>query len=76
MTTSSKHFSPSQYRSYLLRLWLADADSQSPWRIALINPKTGERRGFVDFECLVDFLRAELPAQPESQSQDAGESLS
>lgn len=51
---------PSPYRSYLLRLWLEDIESKTPWRIALINPQTGDRRGFVDFGQLVDFLMKEL----------------
>jgi hypothetical protein len=50
----------SRYRSYLLRFWLEDARSKFPWKITLINPQTGERRGFVDFDRFVDYLREKV----------------
>ena len=62
----SNHKSPSQYRSYLLRIWLEDDSSTSSWRIALIDPKTDDRRGFTNFEQLVDFLREDALDKPDS----------
>lgn len=50
----------SKYQSYLLRLWIEDRRSESPWRIVLINAQTGDRWGFADFERFVDFLRTEI----------------
>ena len=72
MTAPNKDIPPSQYRSYLLRLWLEDAPSKTPWRIVLINPQTGKRWGFVDFGHLVDFLK-EGQLKDETTSEDVHE---
>ena len=52
------------YLSYLLRLWRAGAEKDSPpgderltWRASLQSPQTGERVGFLSLEKLFDFLR-------------------
>ena len=65
MTETDKNKPYPQYQSYLLRVWAEDPQSELPWRIALINPQTGGRRGFADFERLVDFLRGELPGESD-----------
>ena len=58
--TGADHKTSISYRSYLLRLWLEEAVEDPAWRIALIDPQTGERRGFSDFEHLVNFLMKEM----------------
>jgi len=76
MTESGKNISPSQYRAYLLRIWMEDTQSESSWRIVLINPQTGDRRGFVDFEHLVDFLLGELSGEAVPSSNELGKTFS
>lgn len=44
-----------KYRSYLLRLWRADALDQC-WRASLEDLRTGERFGFESLEHLFTFL--------------------
>lgn len=68
---TEKKFPPSQYCSYLLRLWNADSIDQSPWRIVLINLQTGNRQGFSDFEQLANFLREVLPGEVDPISKEA-----
>ena len=70
---TEKNYPPISFHSYLLRLWLEDTLSKTPWRIVLINPQTGERQGFVDFERLVDFLKGELLEETEITSEDVHE---
>jgi len=72
MMTEKNHL-PIHFRSYLLRLWLEGAPSQTQWRIVLINPRTGNRRGFADFGCLVEFLKEELPQEAAITSKDIHE---
>jgi hypothetical protein len=64
MLTMSETYEHS-YRSYLLRVWIEDHRSESPWRIVLINTQTGDRRGFADFKRFVDFLQAEIPGKED-----------
>jgi len=52
--------SPPPYLSYLLRLWLAGDTDQPQWRAALIDPQTGERRGFANLEALTAYLQARM----------------
>ncbi|MEW5828704.1 MAG: hypothetical protein AB1846_07420 [Chloroflexota bacterium] len=73
MTQPEKQSHPSPYRSFLLRLWMEDARSKTPWRIVLIDIQTGSRRGFVDFTKLAEFLEGELPDEQDPGSQSAGE---
>jgi hypothetical protein len=49
---------PDNYHAYLLRFWRDDA--QSPWRIILIDPHTGEQHGFPSCVDLYAFLDDEL----------------
>ena len=45
------------YYSYLLRIWVeSQKDSDPIWRIMLLDPKTGEKKGFHSIEALLDFL--------------------
>jgi hypothetical protein len=60
----------SAYFSYLLRLWLAGDDDRSEWRIALIDPQTGERRGFISLEALTAFLQTRMEAATSSQAMN------
>ena len=68
----------SAYFSYLLRLWLAGDDGQPEWRLALIDPQTGEQHGFASLEALTTFLQTRMeaatPSQPPpNRSADSGE---
>jgi len=70
--------SPLPHFSYLLRLWLAGDDDQPEWRLALIEPQTGEQHGFTCPEALAAFLQARMeaaiPSQPlPNRSTDLGE---
>lgn len=62
---------PSPYLSYLLRLWLAGDDDQPDWRLALVDPQTGEARGFASLEELTAFLQArmEVPTSTDSEGR-------
>jgi hypothetical protein len=48
-------YQPSDYRSYLLRLWRADGDGEPVWRASLEDAVSGERRGFATVEALAPF---------------------
>ena len=67
---TDKNYSPICFRSFLLRLWLESAPGKTQWRIVLINPRTGDRRGFSDFGHLVDFLKEEPPDEETINSRD------
>ncbi len=43
------------YLAFLLRLWRED--KSGPWRALLVDPHTGERRGFADLGKLFVFLQ-------------------
>ncbi|RPJ04209.1 MAG: hypothetical protein EHM37_23555 [Deltaproteobacteria bacterium] len=47
----------SNYKAYLLRLWLAGDGDQPEWRASLEDPGTGEVRGFSDLDEMVEFLK-------------------
>jgi hypothetical protein len=47
----------SGYRSYLVRMWW-DANLTS-WRVKLVNPHTGEERGFATLDDLFAFLTSD-----------------
>ena len=47
----------SNYKAYLLRLWLAGDGDQPEWRASLEDPGTGEVRGFSDLEEMLEFLK-------------------
>jgi hypothetical protein len=46
---------PSEYRSYLLRLWLESNDPPA-WRAILESPVNGERHGFSNLQELFKFV--------------------
>jgi hypothetical protein len=52
--------SPPPYLSYLLRLWLAGDNDPTEWRAALIDPLTGERRGFANLEEMTAYLQGKM----------------
>jgi hypothetical protein len=45
----------SEYRSYLLRMWLESNDPPA-WRAILESPVNGERHGFADLQELYKFI--------------------
>lgn len=49
-----------KHHSYLLRMWEENSQIESPWRIVLVDPHTGERWGFSDLQRLLVFLQAEM----------------
>jgi hypothetical protein len=44
----------SNYLAYLLRLWREDKNT--PWRVSIEDPHTGERRSFANLKALIAFL--------------------
>lgn len=50
---------PSDYHSYLLRLWRTQADGRPAWRASLESPQTGTRQGFVSLQELFVYLAQE-----------------
>ena len=65
----------SSYRSYLLRLWHESGAELAPWRIVLVNPRTGERQAFTEVEQLTMFLNEqihEIESQQGKILQDQG----
>lgn len=44
---------------YLLRLWPGGDEGDPRWRVALISPDDGQRRGFATLEALCAFLHQE-----------------
>jgi hypothetical protein len=55
--------SPARYQTYLLTAW--QERSQNPavptvWRFSLLDPSTGQRRGFASLEALMAALRQAL----------------
>jgi hypothetical protein len=68
-----------EYRSYLLRLWQADAPGEGPrsggvaWHGSLESSLTGERQGFANLDELIEFLRNQTGMAVEvegNQNQD------
>ena len=47
-----------EYRAYLLRLWRESKNSG--WRVLLVNPNSGEKKGFTTVADLIPFLENEL----------------
>ena len=61
------------YRSFLLRLWeetSQQAKLPGIWRFSLEDPHTGERRGFVNLEALVVFLRKQIGGSEDDPQAD------
>ena len=46
------------YFSYLLRIWQENDREVPVWRASLEDPQTGQRRGFLDLDALIDFIHA------------------
>jgi hypothetical protein len=61
---------PSNYLSYLLRLWGAGNGAESTWRASLENPMTGERHGFASLKDLFAFLQAQADDQAGPAPRD------
>jgi hypothetical protein len=62
-----------RYHAYVLRFWREGgppADPPAVWRFSLEDVETGERRGFINLDTLVAFLRT-LSA-PEHSGTDPG----
>jgi hypothetical protein len=58
----------SNYHAWLLRLWRETPDA--PWRIALENVNTGERKGFADLATLTVYLQAISAGQESTLTSD------
>jgi hypothetical protein len=57
----------------MLRLWQEPGDASEHstfWRFVLEEPKTGQRRGFMEFKALVSFLEKELRRQEAIEESD------
>jgi hypothetical protein len=61
--------SPPPYLSYLLRLWLAGDNDPPEWRAALLDPLTGERRGFASLEAMTTFLQGKMAEYTRGESR-------
>lgn len=49
---------PSDYQSYLLRLWRAK-EGEGGWRASLESAQTGERKGFATLDALFEYVRSQ-----------------
>ncbi len=61
----------SQYRVYLLRLWVEGGSEAQPagrWRFSLESPTSHERRGFGQLEDLCRFLRREIERTEQDET--------
>jgi hypothetical protein len=56
---SSQGEAPSEYQSYLLRLWRTHSDGAPVWRASLENPLTQEVVRFAGLASLFAFLLAQ-----------------
>jgi hypothetical protein len=56
-----------KYLSYLLRLWVDDANGEQVWRISLEHPLSGERRGFASLDDLCAHLAMMMHRKSENQ---------
>jgi hypothetical protein len=54
------------YVAYLLRLWRVNSEGKTAWRASIESASTGERKGFASLDDLVDFLRQQTDAAPDS----------
>ncbi len=61
---------PSNYLSYLLRVWRVEVRDQTVWRASLECPHTGEQLGFADLEALCRYLKV----QTQQEGGDAAQS--
>ena len=59
---------PSNYKSYILRLWTATQDGKPTWRSSLQSITTGQRQGFPDLESLFAYLA--VPVNGENAAPD------
>ena len=57
---------PSDYISYLLRVWQTSSEENMAWRASLESPHTGERIGFANLDKLFAFLRQQTGAVYDS----------
>jgi hypothetical protein len=61
-----------RYRTFLLSVWAERSripDAPPAWRFALLDPSTGQRRGFASLEALVGTLKQELAIE-ESNGEE------
>jgi len=68
-TLMTSNPSAKKYRSYLLRLWRAEAPDQ--WRASLEDPHTGKRIGFASLEQLFAFLMEQVEGDAKGGSTKA-----
>lgn len=58
------------YYSYMLRFWPeSQISGETQWRFTLIDPSTGQKRGFASLEALLGYLsqvtQNDLPLNPD-----------
>jgi len=61
------------YHSYVLRLWQEDTGRESSWRFMLLNPLSGDQRGFASLERLVVFLQKQMEEVAWAASEEQGD---
>ena len=59
------------YRSYLLRLWLAESAEELLWRASLEEVRGGERCGFANLSSLFAFLEEQTCGYPERDKDES-----
>jgi hypothetical protein len=63
--------SATEYHAWLLRMWRETP--YTPWRIALEDTSTRERKGFVDLEALLVFLQTVSVEAGDDRSENTGD---
>jgi hypothetical protein len=53
---------PTQYHSYLLRIWRSDAAHSARWLVSLEDTRTGERRAFAGLAEAFALLEEQMAA--------------
>ena len=56
----------SDYRSFLLRLWI-ERENDGKWRFSLEDTRTGKRRAFATIEKLIAHLKEILKNEKQNQ---------
>lgn len=65
--------SATEYHAWLLRMWRETP--YAPWRIALEDVSSSERKGFADLEALLAFLQTVSVREAGDDSENKGDLL-
>lgn len=56
MENSDLSSSNPSYHAYMLRFWSEQQPGETAWRFTLLDPNTGQRKGFQSLDALVNHL--------------------